>query len=154
MYEHLSSRVDHVIQLANKIAREYELDYVGTEHVLLAISQEATGLGSQILLNHGITNQKLKAEVHKIMQASLEDTWVFGRLPGSPHFRNVMALAIEEARKLKSKSVCTEHVLLALLVEKGCVAQKALKSFGLTPKQIREEIRQLQAENSEQVEPA
>ena len=46
MYEHLSRRVDHVIKLANNIAREFEQEYVGTEHVLLAIAREGGGMGA------------------------------------------------------------------------------------------------------------
>jgi ATP-dependent Clp protease ATP-binding subunit ClpC len=145
MYEQLSKRVDHVFKLANQIARQYELDYVGTEHLLLAINQEGTGLGAEVLRRHSITHDKLKAEIDKLIQASLEDTWVFGRLPGTPHFRNVVALAIEEAQNLKNKQVCTEHLLLGLLDEKGCVAQRALKELGLTAKQVREDLLQMQA---------
>jgi len=137
MYEHLSKDVERVIKTANAIAREYELEYVGTEHLLLAISKEEAGLGARILAKHDVTYNRLKAQVDELVKASLEDTWVFGRLPGSPHFRNVMARAIEEARKLKSTTVCTEHLLLALLLEKGCVAQKALRSLGLTPREVR-----------------
>ncbi|HSW46377.1 MAG TPA: Clp protease N-terminal domain-containing protein [Phycisphaerae bacterium] len=150
MYEQLSKRVDGVIKLANQIARQYELEYVGTEHVLLAIGKEGTGLGAAILGRHGITHDKLKAAVDKLIQASLEDTWVFGRLPGTPHFRNVVALAIEEARNLKSREVCTEHLLLGLLDEKGCVAQKALREFGLTAKQVREDILAAQTKSESQ----
>ena len=145
MYEQLSKRVDQVVKLARKIARSYDQEYVGTEHLLLAIGEEGTGIGAHILQAHGATNEKLKGEVDKLIQDSLEDTWVFGRLPGSPHFRNVIALAIEEARKLKTKEVCTEHLLLALLLEKGCVAQKALRELGLTAKQVREEVKQMRA---------
>ncbi len=146
MYEQLSKRMDRVFKLANQIAREYELEYVGTEHLLLAVSKEGTGLGADILGQSGVTYEKLKAAIDKLIQASLEDTWVFGRLPGTPHFRNVVAMAIEEARNLKSKEVCTEHLLLGLLGERGCVAQKALKNFGLTAKQVREEIQRVQAQ--------
>ena len=149
MYEQLSERVDQVVKLAHKIARSYDQEYVGTEHLLLAIGEEGTGIGAHILQAHGATYEKLKGEVDKLIQDSLEDTWVFGRLPGSPHFRNVIALAIEEARKLKTKEVCTEHLLLALLLEKGCVAQKALRELGLTAKQVREEVKQMRASQEE-----
>src|SRR5512140_1641165 len=84
MLEHLSRRVDQVIKLANAIAREYEQEYVGTEHVLLAISREGTGMGARILRDKAITEEKIAAEISKLIKASLEDTWVFGRLPGSP----------------------------------------------------------------------
>lgn len=140
MYQHLSDRVNKVVKLANRIAREYDQEYVGTEHVLLAIAREGTGVGAQILTNHGANEDQLKTEVDKLIKASLEDTWVFGRLPGTPHFKNVVARAIEEASKLKSKDVCTEHLLLGLLAEKGSVANGALRAMGISTKLLRQEI--------------
>lgn len=143
MYEKLSPRVHRVVKLGEEIAREYEQEYVGTEHVLLAISREGTGLGARILEQGGATEDRIRREVEKLVKASLEDTWVFGRLPGSPHFKNVVARAIEEARELNSREVCTEHLLLALLAEKGCVAQAALKDLGFNTKSVREQVTQL-----------
>lgn len=145
MYQHLSSRVDQVVRLANSIAREYEQEYVGTEHVLLAIAQEGTGVGARILNSRGATEDRIREEIEKLIRARLEDTWVFGRLPGSPHFKNVVARAIEEARALGSREVCTEHLLLGLLAEKGCTAQKALRALGLTARLVREDIQAAQA---------
>ncbi len=144
MYERLSKRVEKVIKaLAPAISREYELDYVGTEHVLLAIEREGTGVGARVLHDHQITAAKLKAEVDKLVKKSMEETWVFGRLPGTPHFRNVMASAIEQARQLKSREVCTEHLLLALLKEKGSVAGAALRNLKLTHARACAEVRRL-----------
>jgi ATP-dependent Clp protease ATP-binding subunit ClpC len=140
MYEHLSSRVDKVVKLANSIAREYEQEYVGTEHILLAIAGEGTGVGARILSQRGASQDKIRAEVEKIIRSRLEDTWVFGRLPGSPHFKNVVARAIEEARALDSKEVCTEHLLLGLLAEKGCTAQQALRALGVTAREVRQDV--------------
>ena len=140
MYERLSPRVNEVIKLANAFAREYEQEYVGTEHILLAIAREGTGLGAKILKDAGADESRIRAEVDKLIKASLEDTWVFGRLPGSPHFRNVIARAIEEARALSNNEVCTEHLLLGLLAEKGCVAQAALKALGLSAKSGRDKV--------------
>ncbi|MEK6674294.1 MAG: Clp protease N-terminal domain-containing protein [Planctomycetota bacterium] len=127
-----SQRVAAVIKLANSIAREYEQEYVGTEHVLLAIAQEGEGIGAAVLARQGITEPKLREEVDKLAKKRLEETWVFGRLPGTPHFKNVLALAIQQCQQLESKEVCTEHLLLALLQEKGSVACKALTKLGLT----------------------
>ncbi len=132
MYPKSSQRVAKVIKLANEIAREYEQEYVGTEHLLLAIEREGTGVGAGVLRRHGVTGPKLRAEVDKLVKKSMEETWVFGRLPGTPHFRNVMATAIEQCQKLEAKEVCTEHVLLALLKEAGSVACKALANLGIT----------------------
>ena len=125
-----SQRVAAVIKLANRIARDYDQEYVGTEHMLLAILQEGTGLGARILIDRGVTIEQLRAEVDSLMRKQMEETWVFGRLPGTPHFKNVMAGAIKACQNEDAKEVCTEHVLLALAGERGCVAQKALEGVG------------------------
>ena len=135
-----SDRVAEVIKLANLIAREYERDYVGTEHVLLAISREGTGVGAAVLNKFGLTEGKLRDEIDKLIKKQLEETWVFGRLPGTPHFKNVVAQAIQQCQQLESKQVCTEHLLLALLTERGSVAHKALKNLGLLYEKARDEV--------------
>jgi ATP-dependent Clp protease ATP-binding subunit ClpC len=140
MFEKLTPRMESVIKLSQQIARDYDQDYVGTEHLLLAIIKEGTGVGSAILKDLGATPGNAKTAVDKLIKKSLEDTWVFGRLPGTPHFRNVMAVAIEEARQLESKVVCTEHLLLALAKENGSVAQAALQELGIKAGHIRAEI--------------
>ncbi len=143
MYEKLSTRVEGVVKLAHDIAREYEEEYVGTEHVLLAISREGTGVGAKVLLKHGATPEKIKEQVDQLIKHSMEETWVFGRLPGSPHFKNVVAGAIEAARQLESKEVCTEHLLLALLKEKGSVAHNALQNLGVKIEDVRSDVAEL-----------
>jgi ATP-dependent Clp protease ATP-binding subunit ClpC len=127
-----SQRVSGVIRLANQIAREYEEEYVGTEHVLLAIQRDGAGLGAAILGKHGITDQKLRAAIDRLMKKRMEETWVFGRLPGTPHFKNVMAVAALQCQQLEDREIGTEHMLLALLQERGSVAYKALKALGLS----------------------
>ena len=66
MYPRSSQRVAKVIKLANAIAREYEQEYVGTEHVLLAIRREGTGVGASVLAKHGISADRLKTELDNL----------------------------------------------------------------------------------------
>lgn len=143
MYEHLSKRMEHVISIANEIATEYEQDYVGTEHLLIALAREGGGGGAVVLRTLKIDEHTLQRTVDEMMKKSMEDTWVFGRLPGTPHFRNVMAQAITEAQALKANHVCTEHLLLALACETGSMAQVALAELGATAERVREVIRNL-----------
>ena len=140
-----SERVGEVIKLANQIGREYDQEYVGTEHVLLAIQREGTGIGAKVLANRGVTADRLRDEIGKLIKKQMEETWVFGRLPGTPHFKNVMATAIGQCQELESAVVCTEHLLLALLRERGCVAGKALVNLGLTYDTIRADVVELAA---------
>jgi ATP-dependent Clp protease ATP-binding subunit ClpC len=96
-----------------------------------------------VLDKYGVTNEKLREQVDKLVKKRLEETWVFGRLPGTPHFKNVVAVAIEQCQQLEAKEVSTEHLLLALLKEKGSVAFKALKALGLNYENVRADVLEL-----------
>lgn len=140
MLPKLTKRMDKVIRLSQRVAHDYGQEYVGTEHLLLAILEEGTGMAVDILHDAGVDLARAKGAVDKLIHDSLEDTWVFGRLPGTPHFRNVMEGAINEARHFNSGVVCTEFLLAALTREQGSVAQTALAGAGVTPDLVRDEI--------------
>lgn len=140
MLPKLSKRMDKIIKVSQRIARDYGQEYVGTEHILLAILEEGTGMAVEILHDAGVDLGRAKTVVDTLMRKSLEDTWVFGRLPGTPHFRNVIEGAINEARHFNSNVVCSEFLLAALSREEGSVAQSALFELGVESKHIRSEI--------------
>ena len=140
-----SPRVAELVKISNQIAREYDQEYVGTEHLLLAIPRQSTGVGAGILEKRGVTAEKLKAEVDRLVKQSMEETWVFGRLPGTPHFKNVMARAIEQCQQLETDTVRTEHILLALLKERGSVACTALANLGVTYEDTRKVVAAIEA---------
>ena len=58
-----SRRVAAVIKIARHIAREYDQEYVGTEHVLLAIQREGTGVGAKALANRNVSAEALREEI-------------------------------------------------------------------------------------------
>ncbi len=129
-----------VKKTAQEIAREFGLDYVGTEHVLLAILRNGGGVGMRVLADFGITEQKARTVLEEVLKRDMEDTWVFGRLPGSPHYRNVLAHAIDEATQLEAGQIGSEHLLLALLKEKGSTAQRVLAKLGVNLKNCRQRV--------------
>ncbi len=137
---HLDGNAKTVVDLANDIAHEHGLEYVSTEHILLALLRHNAGLGARVLERLGVSEQKARKAIDQIVERSKEDTWVFGRLPGSPHYRKVIEIAIDEANQLESRQIGTEHLLLALLREKHTTAQQALTLLGLTLPRCREEI--------------
>ncbi|GAG34211.1 unnamed protein product, partial [marine sediment metagenome] len=110
---YLTKRADQIVKLAKEVAREYGQGYVGTEHLLLAIVREGTGLGAKILLEHGVTEERMREEIDKLLQMHLQETWVFGRLPGTPNFKDVLAKAAHEARGSGNWQICSVHLLLA-----------------------------------------
>lgn len=127
------------IKLAGEIARTHEQECVGTEHVLLAVARVG-GRGAALMVDHGLDEQQVKKEINSLIRESFEQTWVFGQLPGTPHFKNVVAHAIEEARNLGAARIGTEHLILALLREKGCAAQAMLGRTGMTLDGVRQEL--------------
>ncbi len=143
MYEKFSKRVQTVVTRARAIAAEADHEYLGTEHLLLAIADEGTGIGARLLEAFGIDQYRLTAEIERLVKKSMEETWVFGSLPGSPHLKSTVAQAIALAQELESKEVCTEHLILAMLKEKGSVGERALGKLGLKYENARAKIQEL-----------
>jgi len=129
-----------VVNLANDIAHEYEMEYVGTEHILLAILRHDDNVGARALHKLGVDEDKVRAAIDDIVQRAKEDTWVFGRLPGSPHYRNVIERAMEVAEQLESQSIGSAHLLLALYHDKESTAQRTLTGLGVTLKKCRDQV--------------
>lgn len=140
-YPRLDADADLIVKkIAQEIAYEFGLDFVGTEHILLAVLRHGKGVGAEVLRDFGLDEAKVRKAVEEMMQRDKEDTWVFGRLPGSPHYRNVVALAIDEATQLESRQIGPEHLLLGLLREQGSTAQRVLEELGVTLEGCRKQI--------------
>lgn len=129
-----------VVNLANDIAHEFELEYVGTEHILLAILRHDSNVGARVLRKFGLDEHKVRAAIDELFKRAKEDTWVFGRLPGSPHYRNVIERAMEVAEQLESKSIGSAHLLLALYHDKDSTAQRTLTGLGVSLKKCRDAV--------------
>src|SRR4051794_5281422 len=99
MYERFTDRARKVMQLANREAQRFRHEYIGTEHVLLGLLAEGSGVAANVLKNLDIDLQKVRQEVEKVALygPDLEDR-LTGRLPHTPYAEKVIAYAIEEAR--------------------------------------------------------
>jgi len=144
VYQHLSETAKDVLGLAESFAQQVHLEYVGTEHILLAILEHGLGVGAQVLHNCSVSTSAVRDQIARINKRSSEESWVFGRLPGTPHFKQVISYAIEEAENLKDKKVGTEYLLLGLLRERDCTAERVLRNLGLNLHIARKEIARLQ----------
>ncbi len=149
MFEHLSTRANKAVKLSQQMAREMNLEYVGSEHVLLGILEEGTGAGALLLKESGVTRTTIRKQMTELTAQQMAETWVIGRLPGTPHFTHVIAQAIEQAQELGHNYVGPEHLLLGLLKEKGCVAQRILSKAGMSVGGVRKRINEMLAERGE-----
>ncbi|MBX6311330.1 MAG: ATP-dependent Clp protease ATP-binding subunit [Isosphaeraceae bacterium] len=139
MYERFTDRARKVMQLANQEAQRFNHEYVGTEHVLLGLVKEGSGVAANVLKNLDVDLRKIRVEVEKIVQSG-PDMVTMGKLPQTPRAKKVIEYAIEEARNLNHNYVGTEHLLLGLLREQEGVAAQVLMNLGLKLEEVREEV--------------
>src|SRR6202050_5645874 len=146
MYERFTDRARKVMQLANQEAQRFNHEYIGTEHILLGLVKEGTGVAANVLKNLDIDLRKIRLEVEKIVQSG-PDMVTMGKLPQTPRAKKVIEYSIEEARNLNHNYVGTEHLLLGLLREQEGVAAQVLINLGLKLEDVREEVLNLLGHN-------
>jgi ATP-dependent Clp protease ATP-binding subunit ClpC len=139
MFERLTDRARKVMALANQEAQRFNHEYIGTEHILLGLVKEGSGVGANVLKNLGIDLRKVRLEVEKLVKSGPEMV-TMGKLPQTPRAKKVIEYAIEEARNLNHNYVGTEHLLLGLLREQDGVAAQVLLNLGLKLEEVREEV--------------
>jgi len=136
LYERFTDRSRKVMALANQEAQRFNHEYIGTEHILLGLVKEGSGVGANVLKNLGIDLHKVRLEVEKFIKSGPE--WVVtGKLPQTPRAKRVIEFAIVEARGLNHNYVGSEHLLLGLIEEHEGVAAHVLMNLGLTLEQLR-----------------
>lgn len=146
MYERFTDRARKVMQLANQEAQRFNHEYIGTEHILLGLVKEGSGVAANVLKNLDIDLRKIRLEVEKIVQSGPEMV-TMGKLPQTPRAKKVIEYSIEEARNLNHNYVGTEHLLLGLLREQEGVAAQVLMNLGLKLEDVREEVLNLLGHN-------
>ncbi|MDR3183111.1 MAG: ATP-dependent Clp protease ATP-binding subunit, partial [Planctomycetaceae bacterium] len=138
-YERFTDRARKVMQLANQEAQRFNHEYVGTEHLLLGLIKEGSGVAANVLKNLDIDLRKIRHEVEKVVKSG-PDTVTMGRLPQTPRAKKVLEYSMEEARNLNHNYVGTEHLLLGLLREQDGVAAQVLMNLGLKLDEVRREV--------------
>ncbi len=139
MYERFTDRARKVMALANQEAQRFNHEYIRTEHILLGLVKEGTGVGANVLKNLDVDLWKVRLEVEKLVKSG-PDMITLGKLPQTPLVKRAIEYAIEEAKALHHNYVGTEHLLLGLLHEQGGVAAQVLENLGLKLEEVREEI--------------
>jgi ATP-dependent Clp protease ATP-binding subunit ClpC len=139
MFERFTERARKVIALANQEAQRFNHEYIGTEHLLLGLVKEGSGVGANVLKNLGVDLRKVRMEVEKLVKAG-PDMVTMGKLPQTPRAKKVIEFSIEEARNLNHNYVGTEHLLLGLLREQDGVAAQVLMNLDLKLEEVRDEV--------------
>ena len=139
MYERFTDRARKVMQLANQEAQRFNHEYIGTEHILLGLVKEGSGVAANVLKNLDVDLRRIRLEVEKLVQSGPEMV-TMGKLPQTPRAKKVIEYSMEEARNLNHNYVGTEHILLGLLREQEGVAAQVLMNLGMKLEEVRDEV--------------
>ncbi len=142
MFDRFTDRARKVMGLARQEAQRFNHEYIGTEHILLGLVQEESGVAANVLKNMDVDLKKVRIEVEKLVQPG-GSTVTLGQLPFTPRAKKVLEYALEEASNLGHNYIGTEHLLLGLLRESDGVAAQVLMNLGLKLEEVREEVLEL-----------
>jgi ATP-dependent Clp protease ATP-binding subunit ClpC len=139
MYERFTDRARKVMKLANDEASRFHHEYLGTEHILLGLVKEGSGVAAAVLKNLDADLARIRVEVEALVQRG-PDIVTKTELPQTPRAKKVIEYAMEEARGLNHNYVGSEHLLLGLLREEESVAAQVLMNLGLKLEEVRAEV--------------
>lgn len=140
LFERLTDRAKKVLQLARQEAKRMNHDYVGSEHILLGLLIENTGVGARILKELGVSLKQSRIEIEKLVPQGSTSVLNVTNIPFSPRARRILELAEEEANNLGHDYIGTEHLLLGLLREQDGVAAQVLANMGIDLERVRDEV--------------
>jgi len=142
MFDRFTDRARKVMALARKEAQRFNHDFIGTEHILLGLIQEGSGVAANVLKNLDIQPSKIRSEIDKHVQTG-PALVSMGQLPFTPRAKKVLELSQEEANELGHNYIGTEHLLLGLIREQDGVAAQVLLDLGVKLDEVKSEVLEL-----------
>ncbi len=139
MFDRFTDRAKKVMSFARQEAMKFNHEYIGTEHILLGLVQEGSGVAANVLKNMTIDLDKIRHEVEKIVKTG-PSMVTMGQLPFTPRAKKVLELSLEEASQLSHNYIGTEHLLLGLIRENEGIAAQVLMNLGVKLDEVREEV--------------
>jgi len=139
MFDRFTDRAKKVMSFARQEAMKFNHEYIGTEHILLGLVQEGSGVAANVLKNMSIDLEKIRHEVEKIVKTG-PSMVTMGQLPFTPRAKKVLELSLEEASQLSHNYIGTEHLLLGLIRENEGIAAQVLMNLGIKLDEVREEV--------------
>ena len=130
MIDRFTEKAREAIRLAVETAGELEHGYVGTEHLLLGLLREGTGVASMILEHYGVTEEKVLALMERLISPAAP-TRLKGELEYTPGARRTLEASYEEAVLFKAPLIGTEHILIAMIKNGKCTAARLLNTMNV-----------------------
>jgi ATP-dependent Clp protease ATP-binding subunit ClpA len=138
MFERFTDRARRVVVLAQEEARMLEHNYIGTEHLLLAMIHEGEGVAATALRALDVDLDTLRREVEALVGRGQQPT--SGHIPFTPRAKKVLELALRESVQLGHDFIGTEHLLLGLVRGGEGPAAEVLQQRGIELNTVRQEV--------------
>ena len=135
-----TNRAKKAIGISNDISIEQGHNYIGTEHILYGLIKEGEGIASKVLLNKGITEEKVLKKIEEMLGKGKQIKESLGFTPKS---KRVLENAYIEAKRIGYNFIGTEHLLLAILKEGDCIAIRIITELNVEIPKIYNEIAQV-----------
>ena len=137
-YDKFTKRAKQVLQYATEEARTLNHSYIGTEHILLGLIREGEGVAARVLEDLGVQLAQTRHSVEFIVGIGEGESRADKEL--SARAKNVITLAIDEAKRLGHNYIGTEHILLGLIRNGEGVATGVLDMLGVSLEQIKTNV--------------
>jgi ATP-dependent Clp protease ATP-binding subunit ClpC len=144
MFEKFTDRARLVIVRAQEESRALNHDYVGTEHILLALVHDGHGTAVHVLTGMGITEDRVRDQLNLSVRDGQDPP--SGPIPFTPRAKKVLELSLREALQLSDSYIGTEHLLLGLIRQGDGQAAQALRALGADLDTARAEVIRLHPE--------
>jgi ATP-dependent Clp protease ATP-binding subunit ClpC len=138
LFERFTDRARRVVVLAQEEARMLNHNYIGTEHILLALIHVGEGTGARALDSLDISLEAVRQQVEEIIGEG--ETESPGQIPFAPRAKEVLELSLRESLQLGHNYIGTEHVLLGLIREGEGVAAQVLQELGADLNRVRQTV--------------
>jgi ATP-dependent Clp protease ATP-binding subunit ClpC len=147
--EKFTQSARRVLSLAHLEAERMQQSAIGSEHILLALIQEDSGVAGRVLRELGVEIDRAREMVLRVAGMGTEKP---DRIDLSSEAQKILDLAIDEASQMDSSYISTEHLLLALVQSELGFAKELIAKLGITPAQIRRQVKRVLSENRSALE--
>ena len=135
MKSSFTDKAMRALQLARKTAVSMRVNYIGTEHLLVGLLREQTGVAATVLRENGVDEEKLLSIMKEALTTN-QDTAILEKDGYTPQAFHVLEESHNQAAKFGSELTGTEHILLAILRNPQCVAARLLITLRVPIKRL------------------
>ena len=139
MHISYTKQAANAVRYAAKKAKEMKHPYIGTEHLLLGLREEFSGVAGQVLAQNGVETEKIMQLMDELI-ASREEMPASQKPKESPRLRYILANSEKEAHRLRTAEVGTEHLLLSMIRDVDCVAARILITLNISLQKLLKDI--------------